>query len=234
VSDEAALPPSDLVVGADGANSVIRRAHAAVFLPSVDRRRNRYIWLGTRRIFQALTLTFRESAHGAFVAHSYKFGPDASTFIVEAVGEAWTRAGFEGMTAEATCAYLEQVFADDLEGHPLLTNDYVRWQTFSIVSNGGWSVRERGPGSANATSHDPLLGWARVPRAALEDAIATQRGEWAREPEVDGGPRRLHLPAARARGGSGCKPPAQVEPALLRGGREPPPHSTRWTVAYGP
>jgi anthraniloyl-CoA monooxygenase len=181
VSDEAALPPSDLVVGADGANSVIRRAHAAVFLPSVDRRRNRYIWLGTRRIFQALTLTFRESAHGAFVAHSYKFGPDASTFIVEAVGEAWTRAGFEGMTAEATCAYLEQVFADDLEGHPLLTNDYVRWQTFSIVSNGGWSDGNVVLlGDALHTTHFSVGSGT---KAALEDAIALSEA-MGREPEV--------------------------------------------------
>jgi anthraniloyl-CoA monooxygenase len=181
VSDEATLPPSDLLVGADGANSVIRRGHAAAFRPSLDVRRNKYIWLGTRRIFPALTLTFRESADGVFVAHSYKFGPDTSTFIVEAVGDAFTRAGFEGMTAEATCAYLEKVFANDLEGHPLLTNDYVKWQTFPIVSNQGWSDGNVVLlGDALHTTHFSVGSGT---RAALEDAIALSEA-MGREAEV--------------------------------------------------
>lgn len=182
VSDEATLPPSDLLVGADGANSVIRRAHAAAFRPSVDLRRNRYIWLGTRRIFPALTLTFRESADGVFVAHSYKFGPDTSTFIVEAVGDTWHRAGFEGMSAEATCAYLEKVFADDLEGHPLLTNDYVKWQSFPIVSNQAWSDGHVVLlGDALHTTHFSVGSGT---KAALQDAIALSEA-LGREPKVE-------------------------------------------------
>jgi anthraniloyl-CoA monooxygenase len=140
------------------------------------------LWLGTRRIFPALTLTFRESADGVFVAHSYKFGPDTSTFIVEAVGETWSRAGFQSMTPEATCAYLERVFADDLEGHPLLTNDYVKWQSFPIVSNEGWSDGNVVLlGDALHTTHFSVGSGT---KAALEDAIALSEA-MGREPEVE-------------------------------------------------
>jgi flavin-dependent dehydrogenase len=110
VQSVADLPAADLLVGADGANSLVRGAYADAFRPSLDVRHNRYIWLGTRRLFPGLTLTFRESEAGVFAAHSYKFGPDTSTFIVEAVGDTWGRAGFEGMGAEETRATLERVF----------------------------------------------------------------------------------------------------------------------------
>lgn len=170
VTDEGALPRSDLLVGADGANSMIRSAHAAAFRPSLDVRRNKYIWLGTPRVFDGLTLTFRQSADGLFVAHSYKFASDTSTFIVEAVGEAWTRAGFASMSPEETCAYLSRVFADDLLGQPLLTNDYVKWQSFPIVKNEAWSDGNVVLlGDALHTTHFSVGSGT---KAAIEDAIA--------------------------------------------------------------
>src|SRR5262249_13850702 len=115
VTDVARLRDScDLVVGSDGANSLVRRTFEDAFEPSVELRKNKYIWLGTTRLFGGLTLTFRETKEGAFAAHSYKFSPTHSTFIVECSEPTWLSAGFEEMSGEETCRYLEQVFEPDL------------------------------------------------------------------------------------------------------------------------
>jgi len=176
------LPPAELLVGADGARSLVRRAHAEVFRPSEDARRNRYLWLGTPRLFDGLTLTFRESEAGPFAAHSYRFSPERSTFIVEAVGDAFDRAGFEEMDEAETCRYLQGVFADDLQGQPLLTNNFVRWLRFVIVRNERW----RAPnavllGDALHTAHFSIGSGTKL---AVEDAIALASC-FARHPAVD-------------------------------------------------
>ena len=170
VESVADLPAADLLVGADGANSMVRRAYAEAFRPSLDVRQNRYIWLGTRRLFSGLTLTFKESEAGVFAAHSYRFAPDTSTFIVEAVGDAWEHARFEGMAEAETRRFLERLFASELEGQPLLTNDFVKWLRFVIVKNERW---RHGHvvllGDALHTAHFSIGSGTKL---ALEDAIA--------------------------------------------------------------
>ena len=170
VQNIADLPAADLLVGADGAGSLVRRAYAEAFRPTLDVRKNRYIWLGTRRLFSGLTLTFKETEAGVFAAHSYRFSPDTSTFIVEAVGDAWERAGFEGMDEAQTREYLEHVFASELEGQPLLTNNFVKWLRFVIVKNERW---RHGNvvllGDALHTAHFSIGSGTKL---ALEDAIA--------------------------------------------------------------
>src|SRR5690349_11249095 len=79
IADLSRLPSADLLVGADGANSLVRAQHTGAFKPDVSLARNRYIWLGTPRLFHGLTLTFRETEWGPFAAHSYKFSPSMST-----------------------------------------------------------------------------------------------------------------------------------------------------------
>src|SRR5215510_11168585 len=108
-------------------NSVGRRTYTDFFQPSVDVRQNRYIWLGTPQPFRGLTLGFRQADAGLFIYHAYRFSPDTSTFIVECPPETWARAGFERMADPDTCAYLAEVFKDDLEGQPLLSNNFVKW-----------------------------------------------------------------------------------------------------------
>jgi anthraniloyl-CoA monooxygenase len=173
VTEVSELPPVDLLVGADGAKSLVRRTYEDDFAPSLDVRRNKYIWLGTPRLFHGLTLTFRQSEHGLFVAHSYKFDDKTSTFIVEAVGDAWTRAGFSAMAPDETCATLGRVFEPDLQGEPLLTNNFVKWLNFVIVKNARW---HRGNvvllGDALHTAHFSIGSGT---KAALEDAIALAR-----------------------------------------------------------
>ena len=170
VTDVRELESADLLVGSDGANSLIRRSYGEFFEPSVDVRRNKYIWLGTNQLFHGLTLTFREDPAGLFIAHSYKFSPDASAFIVECDEQTWANAGFELKSESETCDYLAKVFKDDLGGHPLLTNNFVKWLNFPLVRNRHWYHDNVVLlGDALHTAHFSIGSGTKL---ALEDSIA--------------------------------------------------------------
>ena len=169
VEDVDALRDCDLLVGADGVGSEVRRRYADSFGPGLGAGRNKYIWYGTRRLFHGLTLTFRESGAGVFSAHSYKFSKTHSTFIVECDEETWRRAGFEAMTDAETRGHLGQVFAEDLGGHELLSNNS-RWINFVLVRNARWSHENVVLlGDALHTAHFSIGSGTKL---ALEDAIA--------------------------------------------------------------
>jgi anthraniloyl-CoA monooxygenase len=164
------LPRCDLLVGADGANSVVRRAHSSFFQPSLDWRTNKYIWLGTNQLFHGLTLTFRESDAGLFIAHSYKFSKTTSTFIVECSEDVWLKAGFDRRSEQETCDYLGEVFKDDLGGHPLLSNNFVKWFNFLLVKNLHWSHENVVLlGDALHTAHFSIGSGTKL---AVEDSIS--------------------------------------------------------------
>jgi 2-polyprenyl-6-methoxyphenol hydroxylase-like FAD-dependent oxidoreductase len=173
----AGLGAVDLIVGADGANSLVRKSLESQFQPKIEWLENRFAWYGTAQVFECLTLTFRESDHGAFVAHHYRYSPDMSTFLVECDAATWRRAGLDTMSEPASRAYCEYVFAPDLGGHPLVSNKSV-WRQFPLLSNRNWSAQ------VSPATHAVLIGDAlrtmhfsigSGTRSAFEDAIALDR-----------------------------------------------------------
>ena len=159
----------DLLLAADGVNSTVRSRYAEQFQPELDFRANRYIWYGTNQLFHGLTLTFRENDAGVFAAHSYKFNPTTSTFIVECDPQTWERAGFERLNDEETRAYLGEVFARDLQGHTLLSNNS-KWINFLLVKNRNWFFENVVLiGDALHTAHFSIGSGTKL---AMEDAIA--------------------------------------------------------------
>ncbi len=169
VDGSAGLPAADLVVAADGLRSVLRDEQRERFGTTLDVRPNHYIWYGTPHLFDALTLTFRENEHGLWIAHSYRFNDELSTFIVECDPATYARSGLAAASDEASRRYLETVFAADLAGAPLLSNQS-RWLQFATVRNQRWSAGHVVLlGDAAHTAHFSIGSGTKL---ALEGAIA--------------------------------------------------------------
>ena len=112
----------DLVIACDGLNSRVRALYEDAFKPNIDVRRNRFVWLGVKKSFDAFNFIFKQTEWGWFWAHAYQFNEDTSTFIVECGPETWARAGFEAMDKEEGVKLCEEIFADHLDGQPLMDN----------------------------------------------------------------------------------------------------------------
>jgi anthraniloyl-CoA monooxygenase len=172
LADPAVLAGYDLIVGADGVNSAVREAGRAHFRPSVEVLSNRYVWYGTARPFDCLTLTFSEHRDGVFVAHHYRYDADASTFIVECDAETWATTGLADASDDESRRYCEDVFRETLAGARLLSNRST-WLTFKAVTNERWSHDNTVLiGDALRTVHFSIGSGTRM---ALEDAIALAR-----------------------------------------------------------
>jgi anthraniloyl-CoA monooxygenase len=163
------FPDADLIVAADGINSPIRERFAAHFQPEVDLRPNRFAWMGSTRPFDAFTFFFKETPHGIFIAHCYQYEPGASTWVLETDPETFSKAGLDSMDEAASAAFLEKVFAEELQGHRLVTNRS-QWRRFPTIKCARW-VRGNVVllGDAKASAHFSIGSGTKL---AMEDSIA--------------------------------------------------------------
>jgi len=172
----------DLIVAADGLNSIVRRSFEGDFGTSIFYAGNKFAWYGTARRFETLSQTFVETAHGCFTAHHYRYAPDMSTFLVECDRATWLRAGFAESSVEQSAALCERVFADALGGERLISNKSM-WRNFPWLWNERWSFRNMVLiGDALHTAHFSIGSGTRL---AIEDAIALAKALEAAPDDIE-------------------------------------------------
>lgn len=181
-SDEA-YADADLIIASDGINSRIRTKYAEVFKPDIVTRPNRFIWLGTHKLYDAFTFDFRKTEHGWFQAHIYKFDDTTTTVIVECPEHVWLAHGLDKANQDESIAFCEQLFSDgNLEGAKLMTNArHLRgsaWLNFQrVVCEQWWLKNQHGShvvlmGDAVHTAHFAIGSGTKL---AIEDAIELTR-----------------------------------------------------------
>jgi anthraniloyl-CoA monooxygenase len=169
----ASLDGYDLVVAADGVNSRLQRAHPGMFGTRVDTGRNRYMWLGTTKVFDSFTFAFVRTGAGWIWCHAYGFDATASTFIVECSAETWAGLGFGELGLEESITCLEELFAAQLDGHRLVAQAHdperAPWLSFRTVTNERWRHGNLVlAGDAAHTTHFTIGSGTKL---AIEDAI---------------------------------------------------------------
>jgi anthraniloyl-CoA monooxygenase len=179
VSDPGKLATDcDLLVAADGASSITRRMYEDTFKPNVQVRRNRFIWLGTKKKLDAFTFDFRETPSGWFNLHAYRFDEDWSTFIVETPEANWLAAGIDKMDTQESIAFCEKLFAERLDGNALISNakhlsGAAVWLKFSRILCEQWHHKNIVLiGDAAHTAH---FGIGSGTKLAMEDAMSLAR-----------------------------------------------------------
>jgi 2-polyprenyl-6-methoxyphenol hydroxylase-like FAD-dependent oxidoreductase len=159
----------DLVVAADGLNSLVRRAFEGDFGSSLSYSSNKFAWYGTTKRFETLSQTFVATDRGNFNAHHYRYAPDMSTFLVECDRVTWEAYGFADKTIDESKAICEEVFSNALDGHRLISNRSV-WRNFPWIWNQRWWFKNMVLlGDALHTAHFSIGSGTRL---AIEDAIA--------------------------------------------------------------
>jgi anthraniloyl-CoA monooxygenase len=160
---------ADLVIVADGINSVVREANKDHFKPSVDLRPNKFVWLGSTRPLDAFKYFFREAPEGIILAHAYQYEEGRSTWILETDEQTWKNFGFDRMDEAAMLETAERLFAEELDGHRFIANRSL-WRNFPTITNQTW-VKGNAVlvGDAKATAHFSIGSGTKL---AMEDAIA--------------------------------------------------------------
>jgi anthraniloyl-CoA monooxygenase len=175
------LPHADLIVGADGANSMVRRSLERHLRPSIDQRANKYIWFATPKVFERFHFIFLETPAGMVWAHVYPYSDEGSTFIVEMAPETWRGLGFDvteddvfppGVSDEHALRRCEKLFADHLDGLGLVGNNS-KWLHFPTITCERWHHEDVVMmGDAIHTAHFSIGSGTKL---AMEDAIALSK-----------------------------------------------------------
>ena len=169
IDDLSVFDGADLVIAADGLNSVVRAESPQAYGEKTYYLHNRFAWYGTTKPFDTLTQTFKESDYGFFNVHHYRFASDKSTFLIECDEAAFKRAGFESMPEEEYRKICQDIFAEELDGHELINNNSI-WRRFPVLENTRWFHKNRVlVGDALHTAHYSIGSGTRL---AMEDVIA--------------------------------------------------------------
>jgi anthraniloyl-CoA monooxygenase len=164
---------ADLIVACDGVNSQVRQLYADHFRANVDAGKNKYIWLGTHKVFDAFTFAFEKTDAGWIWIHAYRFNSDTSTCIVECSPNTWRGLGFDKLGPDESIALLEEIFEPYLDGHSLIKQgrylDKMAWLNFRRITNETWHHDNIVlMGDAAHTTHFTIGSGTKL---ALEDAI---------------------------------------------------------------
>lgn len=169
VEELAAMDDADLVVGADGVNSIVRKRHEAAFGTTAWTLTNRLAWYGTEKHFPYPVMSFRRHDGGHFVGVAYPYSERMSTFVAECDAGTWLRLGLDRMSDDERRMMAEQVFSEELGGSSLISNKSI-WHSLPVVRNKQWSVGHRVLiGDALHSAHPSIGSGTRI---AMEDAIA--------------------------------------------------------------
>jgi 2-polyprenyl-6-methoxyphenol hydroxylase-like FAD-dependent oxidoreductase len=174
VSDLAEFADTDLIVACDGANSRIRRLYPEHFQTTAEVGRNKYIWLGTQRVFDSFMFAFEKTPAGWIWFYSYPFDSDTTTFIVECAPQTWHDLGFHALGPEEGLRLLECIFCRHLDGYPLMDSPSgsgpAPWRHFTRITNKSWHHKNVVlMGDAAHTTHFSIGSGTTL---AMRDAIA--------------------------------------------------------------
>lgn len=178
--DRLGLADADVVVGADGINSVIRRQFADHYGTTQHSLTNHFAWFGTKKVFESPALVFRKYAGGHFVAHYYAYSDEMSTFVAECDDATWLSVGLDKMSDDERQALFEKIFAPELDGHGLVSNKS-NWRQFPVIRNTRWVYgRHVLIGDALASAHFSIGSGTRIAMtdaSALADALLRSEGD---------------------------------------------------------
>ncbi len=168
VEDLSQFADSDIILATDGISSAIRTKYHKEFGTKVELKKNRFVWLGSTKPLDAFTYFFRSTPHGTIVAHSYQYEEGMSTWIFECSDETWQKHGFEVTNEADTMAKIAEIFKDELDGHPLISNKS-HWRQFPHVTNENWYHNNIVLlGDAKATAHYSIGSGTKL---AMDSAI---------------------------------------------------------------
>ena len=168
VEDLSQFADSDIILATDGISSAIRTQYQKEFGTKIELKKNRFVWLGSTKPLDAFTYFFRSTPHGTIVAHSYQYEEGMSTWIFECSDETWQKHGFEVTNEADTMAKIAEIFKDELDGHPLISNKS-HWRQFPHVINQNWYHNNIVLlGDAKATAHYSIGSGTKL---AMDSAI---------------------------------------------------------------